>query len=85
MGGGYPMFMGMGSISSPIGWRGLAGMGISGDQGVDGGVIPGHPRPRCHLEEQILLLVLALFSLLLKYLEKRSWYQALIWCPSISS
>jgi hypothetical protein len=57
MGGGYPMFMGTGGISSPIGWRGLAGTGISGDRGGDGGVIPGHPRPRCHLERRLLATV----------------------------
>ena len=40
----------MGAVLCPQSSMGLAGMGISGDRGGDGGVIPVHPRPRCHLE-----------------------------------
>ena len=38
MGNRYPLLTGMG----------MMGMGIGGDRGGDGGVIPGHPRTRCH-------------------------------------
>jgi hypothetical protein len=49
-GGRYPLISGMGTILSPRSYTGIAGMGIGGDRGGDGGVIPGHPRPRCHLD-----------------------------------
>jgi hypothetical protein len=46
---GNPLFAGTWDVSPPIAWRVLAGAGNGRDRGGDGGVIPGHPRPRRHL------------------------------------
>ena len=53
MGNRYPLLTGMGIILSPRSFTGMMGMGIGGDRGGDGGVIPGHPRTRCHPEVHI--------------------------------
>jgi hypothetical protein len=50
MGIGYPPLAGTGLIFPPIASRGLTGTGTGGGRGGYGGVIPGDPRPRCHLE-----------------------------------
>ena len=42
----------MGIILSPRSFMGMMGMGIGGNRGGDGGVIPGHPRTRCHPESR---------------------------------
>jgi hypothetical protein len=40
MGNGYPLMMGMGIVLFLPSFMGMAGMGIRGDRGGDGGVIP---------------------------------------------
>ena len=45
-----PVVSGDGDCFPPPRLAGLAGTGISGDRGGDGGVPPGDPRPRCHLD-----------------------------------
>jgi hypothetical protein len=46
---GYPAISGMGMISPPRSLAGMAGMGISGDRGRDGGGSLGDPVPIANL------------------------------------